>query len=105
MLKIFIAAILTVFVTGVSAKDKPVKVDKEVICFPVKSLLKDLKDKYGEELMIIGKHSAMDDVVTAVYINRETGTYTIIEMDNEAACVISLGTDVHYRFPKLGLSL
>jgi hypothetical protein len=105
MLKLFIAAILALSAVCASATDKPVKVDKEILCFPVKGLLKDLKDKYGEELMVIGKHSVMEDVVTAVYINRETGTYTIIEMDYEAACVISIGTDVHYRSPKLGLSL
>ena len=105
MLKLFIAATLALFVSGTSAKDKPIMVDKQVICFPIKNLLKDLKDKYGEEPMIFGQHSAMDDVVTAVYINKDTGTYTVIEMDDEAGCIVSLGTNVRYRFPKLGLTL
>jgi hypothetical protein len=106
MLKLFIATIFALFAVGSYAKEPaPVKVDKQIICFPIKTLLKDLKNKYGEEPMIVGKHSAMEDVVTAVYVNRETGTYTVIEMDDEAGCVISLGTSVHYRFPKLGSTL
>lgn len=108
MLKLFIAAAVALFVTSTSAKDKtvkPVTVEKQIVCFPIKTLLKDLKVKYGEELMIVGQSSEMSNVVTAVYVNRETGTYTVIEMDDEAGCVISLGDKVHYRFPKIGLTL
>ena len=79
-----------------------VKAEKPIICMPINTLLKDLKNKYHEEPMIIGKTTGVDGVVTAVYVNLETGSYTIAEMDEEAACIISVGTKMHYRMPNLG---
>lgn len=87
---------------SLSAHSQGVKVDRSVLCFPIKPLLKDLREKYREEPMIIGKTSGVDKVVTAFYVNLETGSYTVIEMDDEAGCVISIGTQVHYRMPKTG---
>lgn len=80
---------------------KAVKTEKSIVCFPIKTLLKDLNDKYGEEPMVVGVEGTMDDVAMALYINRETGSYTVIEFDNEAGCIISVGRNVRYRFPKV----
>jgi hypothetical protein len=81
---------------------KGVKVEKAVVCFPLKVLLDDLKIKYKEEPMIIGMTGTLEDVAMAVYINKETGSYTVIEFDEEAGCILSVGDRVRYRFPKLG---
>lgn len=97
-----LATVLLCFVFSANAQG--VKVDRGILCFPIKPLIKDLKEKYREEPMIIGKTTGVDGVVTAVYVNLETGSYTIIEMDDEAGCVISVGTKVHYRLPKFGPS-
>lgn len=99
MTKFLVAIALFVSMT---AHAQAVKTEKPVMCFPIKTLLKDLKNKYKEEPMIVGKTSGVDKVVTAFYINLETGSYTVIEMDDEAGCVISVGTEVHYRLPKSG---
>lgn len=96
--------VLLMIATSVYAQG-PIKADKQVICFPIKTLQKDLFNKYGEEPMFIGKHSAMDRVITAVYLNPDTGTYTVVEMDDEAGCIISIGTNAQYRLPKPKLSL
>lgn len=61
--------------------------------------MKDLKEKYGEEPMVMGVEGTMEDVGMGVYINRETGSYTVVEFDREAACVLSFGKNVRYRFP------
>lgn len=79
-----------------------VKADKEVLCFPLKSFLKEIKEKYKEEPTIIGKTAGLDGVVTVWYINTQNGNFTVVEMDDEAACVISVGTKSHYRLPKSG---
>jgi hypothetical protein len=105
MFKLLIALALSLFVTVTFARDKGVKTDKPVMCFPVKNFLKDLKDKYGEEPMLVGATTNMDDVGVSVYINKDTGTYTIFEFDTEAACVLSVGKNIRYRLPKLGMSL
>lgn len=88
--------------TTITAKAQGVRVDRPVLCFPIKTLLKDLKEKYREEPMIVGKTTGVGGVVTAFYINIETGSYTVIEMDDEAGCVVSIGTNAHYRMPKTG---
>ena len=104
MFKYLIALGLAVSLTASHAQ-KPVETNKKIVCFPVNVLLKDLKEKYGEEPMVIGVTSNMNEVAMGLYINKETGSYTVIELDAEAACVISVGKDVRYRFPKLGTML
>lgn len=88
-----------------ASAQKPVESTKKVVCFPLNVLLKDLRDKYGEEPMVMGITANMDDVGMGLYINRDTGSYTVVEFDKEAACVISVGKNVRYRFPKQGLAL
>jgi hypothetical protein len=80
---------------------KAVKAEKAVVCFPIKTLLKDLYNKYGEEPMVVGVDGNMEEVGMALYVNRETGSYTVIEFDSEAGCILSVGRNVRYRFPKV----
>jgi hypothetical protein len=104
MFKYLIALTLAVLCITASAQ-KPVESSKKVLCFPLNVMLKDLKDKYGEEPMVMGIEGTMADVGMGLYINKDTGSYTVIEFDKEAACVISVGKNVRYRFPKQGLAL
>ena len=104
MFKLIIAAALALAATTSGATDKPVRADKSIVCYPIKPFLKDIKNKYGEEAMIIGEEGTMEQVGMAVYINKESGSYTVIEFDKEAACVLSVGKNVRYRFPKIGLT-
>lgn len=104
MHKLLIALTLILAATNSSAADKPVRAEKSIVCYPIKQFLKDIRTKYGEEAMIIGEEGTMEEVGMAVYINKENGSYTVIEFDKEAACVISVGKNVRYRFPKLGLA-
>lgn len=101
----YLIALSLALVCAVTHAQKPVETNKKIVCFPVKVLMKDLKDKYGEEPMVMGTTSNMSEVAMALYLNKETGSYTIIEFDTEAACVISVGKDVRYRFPKTGTML
>ncbi len=84
--------------------DEGVEAPTTVVCFPTKVLLSKLKN-FGEEPLFIGKSLTMPKTATMVYVNKNTGSYTIIEIDKEAGCVISLGTKGHYRFPRLKESL
>jgi hypothetical protein len=92
------------FLIGLSAllahAAPPVRVNKVVICQDIKSLLETITNKYGEQPMIISKHGIMEDVMTVVYLNPQSGTLSIIEMDGEAGCIISVGKETHYRTPK-----
>lgn len=98
MFKLLIIALIA-SVTTFCLASGPVKVDKAIICYPIKQFHKEIK-KYGEEPMVMGVEGTMEDVGMALYINKETGSYTVVEFDTEAACILSIGTNVRYRFPK-----
>lgn len=99
---------MTKFIIGLfllisfGAHAQGVRVEKPILCFETKKFLKEIKEKYQEEPMIIGKTTGVSGVATAFYINTANGSFTVVEMDEEATCIISVGTDAHYRVPKLG---
>lgn len=96
MSRLFVAFLVLLCVNA--SANEGVEAKTSVVCYPNSILLKHLK-KFGEEPMVIGKRDGMEDTVTVVYVNKDTGTYTIVEMDTEAGCVISLGEKIKYRFP------
>ena len=85
--------------TTLLAHAESIAIDKPVICMPVKILLSNLKDKFGEEPMVVG-HQENTDITMAVYVNQQKGTFTLIEFDDQIGCVLSAGKNVRYRFPK-----
>jgi len=97
-MRILILAFLFCLHSVVNAQDS-IRIDKPIVCFPTLTLLATLKDKYHEQPIIVGKHGLYEDIVTAVYANTTAGTYTVIEMDKTIACIISIGTDLQFRFP------
>ena len=103
MFKILVA-VIALTMSLLANADQPVISSKKIVCFPLKQLLKDIKQKYGEEPMILGLTEYTTDIGMGVYVNRETGSYTVIEFDDEAGCIISVGRNIKYRFPKNALS-
>ena len=77
-----------------------VMVKTEIPCFPIKILLTSLKNKFGEEPMVMGESSLEEGVTTVVFVNQQTGTYTVVEMGEGIGCILSTGSKVKYRFPK-----
>ena len=92
-------AFLFCLISSVANAEERIKIDKPVICQSSMSLVTELKTKFGEELIISGKHAFLEDVYTAIFLNNKTGSYTVIELNGEVACVISLGTDFKFRLP------
>jgi len=78
---------------------------KPVVCFESVQFHKVITTVYKQEPMVVGKTSDIKQTKTIVYLNKGTGEFTVVEMDDEAACILSRGTEVHYRFPKLGTPL
>ena len=104
---LILALLIACSAQALPQKTKPktagTKINKPVLCFPLKSLLDDITNNYQEEAMIMGVNGYLNGIGMAVYVNRETGSYTIIEFDSEIACVLSTGGELHYRFPTTGL--
>lgn len=97
MYKILVTMVMFLVITASAA---PIVSDKKVACFPIKQLVTILLDRYGEEPMLFGISERNDDIGVAVYINKETGTYTIIEFNKDAACILSVGKNIQYRYPQ-----
>jgi DNA/RNA endonuclease YhcR with UshA esterase domain len=101
--------LLVVFLLGISLLvyaqkvEKPVVASKKIICVSVKKAMADLKEKYGEEPIVMGNVTNIEDAKMAVFINPDTGSFTVIEFDDAAACIISVGKDARYRTPKANL--
>lgn len=85
---------------AMAAQPETASVDVKIPCFKSEVLLKNIRDSYGEEPMIIGDSAQEDGVTTVVFVSQRKGTYTVVEMNGEIACVLSVGTNVKYRFPK-----
>lgn len=92
--------LLSVFSISVFAQPDKVTVPMNIPCFPTKTLMAQLKDKFGEEPMFMGDPMEEEEVKTAVFVSQSNNTYTIVQFDSRIACVLSIGNNVKYRFPK-----
>ena len=79
------------------ANAQTVTLQKPVICMSVQQLVDELKQKHNETAVLIGEHDMIENVVTAVYANLEAGTYTVIEMNKNIGCVLSVGKNLKFN--------
>ena len=92
---------LTLFLVQTAyAKDRIV-IPTEIHCFKAEVLIKELLDVYSEEPIIIGKSELDKDATTMVFVNQQTGSYTIVNTGKGIACVLDTGNTVKYRMPKV----
>lgn len=70
--------------------------ERKVTCGSVKVIIKALTGKDAEEVPLWVGLSNTGDTQTAVLVNKETLTWTVIQYDTKMACVLSSGEG--YRF-------
>lgn len=69
-----------------------VQKEKPVMCYEIKEFMDHLKMKYNEKLQFSypnGMYNGTTQI--AMYSNRETGTWTIFEYNEEMACLLAVG--------------
>lgn len=71
--------------------------DRKVTCGSLKTILKALTGKEIEEAPIWVGRADTTDTQTAVLVNRETLTWTVIQYDTKVACVLSSGEGYRYK--------
>ena len=101
MRHIILACLLFSTATFAETKKDYVVVNPDIYCFNAKSLLKELKNKYGEEPIFIGQSEQEEGTVTMMYVNQKTGSYTVLSTNKDVACVFDTGNNVKYRMPKV----
>jgi len=94
-----LAIILPVFAKPKNRDHTVIKT--EIHCFKLQSLMTELRDKYGEEPIFIGKSEVDADATTMMFVNQTAGTYTIVGVGRGVGCVYDIGSDIKYRMPKI----
>jgi len=73
---------------------------KPVVCFPTKSLLKILMEEYKEKVIMMAKVDEKNVQLSLVVLyNANKDTYSVVEMNNTNACLLSSGGDVEISLP------
>lgn len=63
-------------------------------CFDAMDARQAPAEKYGEQIQVIGE--AVEGRQIVLFANRDTGTWTIMEMTGRAACYVSSGHGVWF---------
>jgi hypothetical protein len=77
-----------------------VVIPTDIHCFKYDVLIKQLKNRFGEEPVFIGKSGLDEGAVTMMFINQANSSYTVVTANRDVACVFDSGDDVIYRLPK-----
>jgi len=91
---------LLLFISFQALADDHVVVPTNVHCFKQEILYKQLRDRFEEQPVFMGKSLLEEEVSTVLYVNQQTGTYTLIQAGHGAACVLDTGNNMRYRIPK-----
>jgi hypothetical protein len=101
MKKIAILALMMLTSTVTLAEQK---INKPVWCYETEKLLKALMNEVGERPIFLGEVEDVEldgeKLSTVVLFNKNTDTYTIVELTSKTACVVSSGTSVELSYPK-----
>lgn len=66
----------------------PVKVNKELYCDETKRLISAVRSNYNEQLFWAGQDDASK---YALLSNKDTGSWTLIQFNEQIACILGVG--------------
>lgn len=93
--------LLSLILPLAQAKERDhVVIPTEIHCFKAHLILDELKLKYGEEPIFMGKSELDQDSVTMMFVNQQTGSYTILGLGKDVGCIFDTGNNIRYRMPK-----
>jgi len=96
----YLALLLTMFTLLAVAADDHVIVTNDVHCFKKDVMLSQLRNQFEEEPIFVGKSGIEQGATLVIYVNQQTGTYTVLTMGSGVACVLDAGNNTRYRMPR-----
>jgi hypothetical protein len=90
--------VLALLIPAAHAQE-PVKVEKTIVCAGTEQILNNLTKNY-KEVPLWGGHLPKSNV--AVFVNAETKTWTLVQWNESAACIIDTGTGYVLNWPGKG---
>jgi hypothetical protein len=67
-------------------------IPKDTVCGPTKDILQEVMEEYGEEPVWYGV-KADSDARTVLFVDRETGSWSVVMLLKEVACLIDSGEE------------
>lgn len=96
----FLPLALLFFVSYSHAQSSWFEANKTLTCGPIKSIISGLmSDKYKETPIWMGKDSA-ESSHYSLFVNEETGAWTLVQFSNELGCILGLGSSSKSILPK-----
>lgn len=101
MKKFVIAAAITLVSSFSYAQSKAVEVQKTVYCMETKKMLKYLMEGLGERPILLGEIEDKKEPVTGVVVlyNPLKDTFSVVEFNEDVACLITSGDTVELSLP------
>ena len=96
--------LLGVLLLPVLAFAEPVTVEKKVVCDSLEAVMASLTGDDIKEVPIwMGKETESELPGYSVLVNEKTGTWSIIQFNQKAACIIGAGEafQIRYTGPKM----
>lgn len=78
--------------TGSIANAQAFEARKPVLCDNIQSIIKGLTENYNEKPVWTARNPA-DDTRFALFLNSKEGTWTLLQMTTEVACIIGVGQE------------
>lgn len=76
---------------------------KPLLCGPLTEVITILTEQYKEYPLFIG-NDGVDHSKYSFFVNRETGTWTMIQFGSAIACILGMGSDAKFaNLPKSGI--
>ena len=72
-----------------------VEVKKTVVCDDTQAVIKSLMEQYKEKPVWTARNP-LEDARYALFINNEKGTWTLLQMNAEVACIIGIGSESNF---------
>jgi hypothetical protein len=94
MIRLMIAGVLFLPALAISQEQGPVRVDKPVLCAATDQVLNTIAKEYGER-PIWG--SQKEDSRVILTVNTEKQTWSIVQFNDEWACLIEAGQGYHFE--------
>ena len=90
-MRIVIAAFLFCLTSSI-AYAQAFQIQKPIICDSTQKIIRSLVENYNEKPVWTGK-DARDDSRYSLFINNKTGTWTLLQMTPEVACILGVGDE------------
>jgi hypothetical protein len=102
MMKKLLSLLLVVpLLTSAQSSSGPITIEKTVVCDKTQNVLDVIINGRYQENPVWG--GVDDDSRYGLLVNRETGTWTIIQFNKETACVLGTGKSSRSMYPGKGV--